>query len=46
MQIKVGDDQIVDRFTKHVERGNFTKNVDDKVSKEMQELKKRQQMKE
>ena len=38
--VKFGDQQIVDKFTTHVERGFFSKNLDDKVNKEMQEIQK------
>ena len=44
MKIEIGDQQIVDRFQKHVDRGVFSRNVDEKVTKEIQELKKSQQL--
>ena len=37
-QVKFDDSQIVDKFATHVERGFFSKNLDDKVNKDMQEL--------
>ena len=37
-QVKFDDSQIVDKFTTHVERGFFGKNLEDKVNKDMQEL--------
>ena len=45
-KIKIGDQQIVDRFQNHVDRGVFTKNVDEKVSKEMKDFEKSQKAKE
>ena len=36
--VKFGDQQIVNKFETHVERGFFDKNLEAKVNKDMQEL--------